>query len=643
MTGHPAPSLRNVGLAMRDGCTLAADVYLPDGPGPWPTVVMLTPYSKDAYHGIIDANYLAYYARNGYAAAIVDFRGTGSSEGVKPDAFQSVESSDVYDSIEQLAAQDWCDGNVGIWGVSYSGIAALRAAAAHPPHLRAVVAVEGSTDPYEYEVMRSGATGLAMIVGEWSGMMMCFNSLPAFAGTPGDNAAEVWAAHLDALTPWHFAWRDHPVRDHYWQGRDVDPASVDVPTMIITGWRDTNTLGAWRDFTSLKGPRRLIAGPWQHGQPDRDSNRPIHSINEMIQWFDRWMRSGPATTTDPQPVNLYVLGRDEWESYRDWPVATTTRTLYLTGDSRLSDSPPAHRHDVPVVFDATVGIHGGLGTSHVPQDQSGDDERSTLFSSEVLGEPLEIIGQIEAELELTGVHPDADVAVRVVDVGPDGSSTLVAKGFLRLSNLAPDYVGETVTQSATTVRVACNPTRYHVAAGHRIRLAVAAADFPEIWPPARAADYAITVGGEQTRSSRVTIPQPAEPPAGTPVFGPPDASLVRQPAAPSRSSLTISSPDASGAASVAATAGLSLTTFDGDRVDLTVNHRASTFVRHPDRTQLTTDSRLTIQQPHRTVTIDACSYSSHDMASATVDIAIDGRTIHHKHFRHTPSTARPQP
>ena len=124
---------------------------------------MYTPYSKDAWAGVLYERYFRFLADSGFAAVLCDFRGTGASGGVKDDAFEAQESEDVYDLIEGLAGCPWCDGNVGICGVSYGGITALRARAARPPHLRALVAIEGSTDPYAFEVLRYGAPGLAMI------------------------------------------------------------------------------------------------------------------------------------------------------------------------------------------------------------------------------------------------------------------------------------------------------------------------------------------------------------------------------------------------------------------------------------------------------------------------------------------------
>jgi uncharacterized protein len=531
------PTLRNVGVTMRDGATLAADVYLPDGDGPWPTVVLSFPYSKDVWLGVSYSNYLAYFAEHGYAAAVADFRGTGASEGVMADAFGAVESSDVYDLVEGLAGQSWCDGNVGVWGVSYGAITALRAAAARPPHLRAVVAVEGSTDPYEHEVMRFGVPGLAMVVGEWSTEMLCVNALPPTSGTPRGEPSRVWVEHLDGFTPWHFAWRDHPTRDAYWQGREVDPARIDVPTMIITSWRDTNTHGAWRDFEALTCPRRIISGPWQHGLPDEAATDPIHSVDEMVRWFDIWLRHGGSPSGDPEPpVNLYVLGTGEWESYDRWPLETRPRTFYLGAERALRDAPAPVTGSVPVDFDATVGIHGGLGMRHAPQDQSGDDDRSTIFTTDPLVDAIDVVGHISVSLNIEFDQPDTDIAVRVVDLAPGGPSTLISKGFLRLSN-PPDYTGVAIAPAAASVTVRCSPTRYHVSAGHRIRVAFAGADFPEIWPVGQASDYSIMVGGDPAESSRITFEEPVDRPVGSPAFDAPNRALAWKQVTPKESSL----------------------------------------------------------------------------------------------------------
>jgi predicted acyl esterase len=623
---------------MRDGTTLAADVYLPDCAGPWPTLVLYFPYSKDLWMGVRYANYLAYFASHGYAAVVADFRGTGASEGVMPDAFAAIESSDVYDLVEGLADQPWCDGSVGMWGVSYGGISALRAAAARPPHLRAVVAVEGSTDPYAHEVMRSGVPGLAMVVAEWATLMLCVNALPPVNGVPRGEPEPLWDAHLDALTPWHFAWRGHPTRDDYWQGRDVDPARIDVPTMIVTSWRDTNPHGAWRDYEALSGPRRIIAGPWQHGLPDEADTDPIHTVGEMRRWFDIWLRSEQPSDDPQPPVNVFVLGADRWESYDRWPLRTRALTLFLGADGTLDDVPDSRQARTPVAFDATVGIHGGLGMAHAPEDQRGDDQRSTLFTTHPLDQPVDIVGQISLRLNVEFTEPDTDIAVRVVDLVPDGGSALIAKGYLRLSNPA-GCARLAVSPPAADVTVECNPTRYRVAAGHRIRLALAAADFPEVWPVRAPADYSVAVGGDVLSASRMILHEPIDRPVGRPEFEAPDRDLVWRQRRPRVSTLSVSPPDADGIAAVVGSVATSTETFDGHRVDVSHEYKISTSARRSDRTQLSTTSTFRVQEPHRTVAVDASTYTGGDVAAATVSVAVDGVTVFADSRRHRPRRA----
>jgi uncharacterized protein len=631
------PTLRNVGVPMRDGAVLAADVYLPADTGPWPVLLLHYPYSKDVWLGNSYSNYLAYFAEHGYAAAVVDFRGTGASEGLMPDAFRAIESADVYDVVEQLAEQPWCDGSVGVWGVSYGGIAALRAAAARPPHLRAVVAVEGSTDPYSCEVMRFGAPGLAMIVGEWATQMLCVNALPPTSGTPGGEPDRVWAEHLDALTPWHFAWRDHPTRDRYWEGREVSASDIECPTMIFTSWRDTNPRGAWEDFEALTGPRRIIAGPWLHGIPDEATTEPICSVHEMVRWFDRWLKDAESGIDREPPVSVYVLGAEQWESYERWPPHTRARTLYPSADGALRDAPDDGSKAMPVTFDATVGIHGGLGMRHAPPDQGGDDGGSTLFTTAPLDAPLDVVGEPVITLRIEFAEADTDVAARMLDVAADGSSTLIAKGYLRLSN-PPDYTGRAIAPPSATVTVPCNPTRYRVAAGHRIRLALAGADFPEFWPVRLAADYSVIVGGDPAGASRVILNELLDTSVGSPSFQPPDPALRWRQLKPKESILQLNPPDEDGAASVVGGIDSSIVTVDGDRLDVSHRFEISTRSRRPEQTQLSTTSQFQLRQKHRTLVVDAVSHTASDVATATVSVAVDGDTIYEGTRRHRPTS-----
>ncbi|WP_181786018.1 CocE/NonD family hydrolase [Streptomyces phytophilus] len=623
--------LRNIGLVTRDGTVLAADACCPSGEGPWPALIVYVPYNKDMWIGPRWANRLGYFASRGYVSVLVDFRGTGASGGSKGDAFEAVESADVYDIVEAVADKPWCDGRVGMWGVSYGGITSLRAAAVAPPHLKAVVAIEGSTDPYEYEVMRNGAPGLAMIEAEWASIMLAVGAVPPVAGVPGGDVEAVARGHYDGLCPWVFPWMDHIARDDYWAGREVDAGLIEVPTMIVTSWRDTNPTGAWRDFNAVTGPRRIIAGPWQHGLPDCDATDPIDTLHEMCRWFETWIRGEESGLAAEPVVSAYVLGAGEWEGYDSWPPVTKAVELFLTASGGLVPVAPLDRSDVPVLFDASVGLQGGLGMAHPPGEQTEDDVRSTLFESAPLEETLDIVDRVRVELAVTVQSLETDIAVRLVDVDPTGRGVLVARGFLSLSNLPP-YVGDGIEVPETRAHVDLHPVRYRVRRCHRLRLAVAAADFPEIWPGVTGSDYLVVAGGPDP--SRILVPCLTAPALSTPTFGKPDMESAAEVVQTNDSTLDVFRGGPDEEAGVVGHTTTRLLATDGSPVEFEHEYRITTVPRRPERTQLATSTRIVVTHPDRRLEIEARTDRDQEVAEATVEVVVDGEVFFSKSFQH---------
>jgi uncharacterized protein len=627
--------IHNLALVARDGVALAADAYLPAGEGPWPTVVTYLPYVKDAWVGVHIDGYLRYFAKYGYASVIVDFRGTGASGGGKPEAFEARESEDVYDIVEALAAEPWCDGRVGMWGQSYGGITALRAAAAAPPHLCAIVAIEGSTDPYLYEVMRYGVPGLAMIYGEWSSWMLALNALPPVAGVPtGVDPDAVWREHLEALRPWHFDWPQHPRYDDYWNGRSVDAHRITVPTLFITSWRDGTLAGPWNDFAQVAGPRRMIAGPWQHGIPDEAPAHPINSSAEMLRWWEQWLGGVDPDGDCQATVSVFVQGADRWEAHDSWPPETVIARMYPTAlDGALSRAAPTDSIRVPVAFDATVGSNGGLGTQHRPIEQSPDDERSLCFDSPPLERPLDIAGTVCVMLSIPDHDVGSDVAVRLEDVASDGSSALITKGYRRLSN-PPPYRPEASAIVNDPVAIELNPTRFRVREGHRVRLAVAAADFPEIWPTAATSGFTVELGPQTWLSIPVLDGSVALP---EPVFEPLDASVITEATRSVSDGYSVVRDGSH--VSIQGIAGAQYLTPRGDHVSQAHTYGLSTEAGDPGSTVLKTDSLIEVIRPSRRLRAEASTLSSPRVHRATVRVLVDDQLVYERAFGPTDEEA----
>ncbi|TDD14906.1 CocE/NonD family hydrolase [Nonomuraea diastatica] len=633
----PMPRLvRHVPLTMRDGVRLDSNVYLPDEDSSdlWPVIVASNPYSKDAWFGPRATPQIERFTAAGYAVAVVDFRGTGSSEGVKSDAFERVEQDDIYDIIELLADQPWCTGQVAVWGLSYGGITALRAATSGAPSLRAVASIEGSTDPYTGEVVRKGALGLAMIIGEWSTMMLALVALPPTAPWLRPSA---FTARLRASKPWHDAWAGHPHRDHYWQGRESDPAAIDVPTLIITGWRDTNISGAWRDFEAIRAPRRIICGPWLHGMPEGQEQAPVDSVALTIDWLDEHVRGIPPQAPQTPTVSTYIMGAERWEFAERFPaVPSVDRALHLTQDA-LSAGPPAAPGRVPVTFDATTGVAAGLGMAAAPHDQTRDVARSAAFTSDVLDSPLDIAGAPRISLSLAVAHLDVDIVAKLNDLAPNGHTTLITRGFQRLSN-PPPYTGTPeppdTSDTGHHIELGFDPIRYQLKSGHRLQLTLSAADFPEYWPQLSAAGYDVLVGSESNSILRLpTVPAPREMTAPFELPAPPRATEDRR---MTDRQMTVTIEENTDDTEVVVRGGWQSKgrTVEDEPIELIHTYEISTRAHHPAATRLTTQTDITVGTTGEVRTVHAaCSLNPHGSNSA---LRVIGNDIDEDRRWHTP-------
>ena len=143
----------DVAVPARDGTTLLADLFQPDAEGAFPALVSFSAYPRQiqdvgAPLGFIEAGASDFFVPRGYAHLIVNARGTGGSGGVYS-LLDQQEREDLYDVVEWAAAQPWCDGNVGMLGVSYFAMAQLGAAAMKPPHLKAIAPLLATDDVYD--------------------------------------------------------------------------------------------------------------------------------------------------------------------------------------------------------------------------------------------------------------------------------------------------------------------------------------------------------------------------------------------------------------------------------------------------------------------------------------------------------------
>lgn len=488
----------HVRIPMRDGQHLSAYLYFPSGPGPWPAVF------EQRYASLTGAGTrkaAADLARHGFVVAMVNFRGTHLSEGtwVGYRALGWGELQDGYDTCEWLGEQAWSTGKVGTFGSSQGGFAQNFLAVTQPPHLQCQYMVDTGLSLFQEGYRIGGVTRPERFQGQNAN---CRN--------PADNAALLRE------------WDQHPDYDDYWRAEDCSLhfARMDVPCFTIGSWYDFMVQGSVQSFIGRQhqgGPRargrqQLLLGPWLHGRLNKGQkvgellypdNAVWPELDHMVRWFNRWLK-GEANGIDKEPaVRYYVMGAvgeagapgNVWRSADDWPPKTERTPFYLQADGGLAASAPA-TPEARTTYASDPRQPMSLPGRGFPGAQ---DARAFEAQSEVrtwttapLEQPLEITGEITADLWFSSTAPDTDVLLRISDVYPDGRSVLLMDYPLR-TRYREGFDRQVLLTPGKPARL-----QWHIGwtslilnRGHRLRVTVASTGAPLYEPNSQ-------TGGAQT-------------------------------------------------------------------------------------------------------------------------------------------------
>lgn len=553
----------HVRIPMTDGIRLAATLYVPDGPGPFPALLESIPYRKDDWTLTRDWPLHGAFAAAGYVSCRLDVRGTGSSEGLAEDEYVEREIVDNLAVIDWLAGQPWSSGAVGMFGISWGGFSALQAACRTPPALRAIIAAHFSHDRYEVDVHYVGGT---LHVGEsvyWPVEMAGENALPPDPERFGPGWRDEWRRRLERTPPWPVAWLRHQRRDDYWRHGSAIEAwdAIEAPVLAIGGLHDGYREAVLPVLEHVRAPSRGIIGPWGHCWPHAGSPGPsIDGIGLMVRWWDRWLK-GIDNGADREPAcSLYVVEPPVTEEYpaelpgRWWhidrvPTASPipARTPFMLsgngagGGGRLVEEgwqvavePPDSTWSGPPAVGLAAPFWCGLGEppQGLPTDQRPDDARSLTWTTEPLAEPLLIAGVPHVELWLAADQPIAQAAVRLEAVAPDGACALVARGIRNLTRPDPGAEEPRALTPGVPIHLELrlSTTGVRVPASHRLRLAVAGAAWPIAWPAPRA--FSLRVLHDRDHPSSLGLPADAGwfadggPDLGEPAFEPAETEAV---------------------------------------------------------------------------------------------------------------------
>ena len=261
--------VENVLIPMPDGIRLAAKLWLPAGAEkkPVPAIIEYVPYRKHEGTRTGDNSKHEYLAGHGYACIRLDIRGSGESEGKITDEYTPQEQKDGVAAIAWAAAQTWCDGQVGMIGISWGGFNGLQIAALQPPALKTIITIGSTDDRYATDVHYVGGC-LSKDNFDWSSTMMANNDLPPDPAFH-DNWRQMWRERLEANEPWILTWMKHQRRDAYWQQGSVceDFSKIKIPVYAVNGWADNYSESIPRLLAGLDVPRKGLIGPWAHSYP----------------------------------------------------------------------------------------------------------------------------------------------------------------------------------------------------------------------------------------------------------------------------------------------------------------------------------------------------------------------------------------
>jgi putative CocE/NonD family hydrolase len=532
---------RNVMVAMRDGVRLATDIYRPAGPGPYPAILVRTPYGKGGLSG--DGTY---FAEHGYAYVSQDTRGRFDSEGDFDVYVQ--DDADGLDTALWLNAQAWFDRQrgFGVYGDSYLASTALSVAEMRPPNLQAAYIAFASANYHDDGAWRGGAFQLAHNV-VFTAVTACPNLaartthaqllalLPSASNTDGlfalEDATPLDQDLLGNNCPWYHTWVINSDQNGYWDQLGLNHTAYfdqlpPIPIAFLSGWYDQFLGGTIIDYQGAPADVSLTIGPWVHDQPGRPSagdgafgqSATLDRRAETLHWFNRYLAGGDADSPQPNTVRYFLMGggpgvdRDgqigiggSWQTAPSWPPPDVQYTpYYLHASGQLSPDPPVRRSEPPDTYDydphdpvPTIGgnISSGLifapagayvqrCRSEWPACRGSTDELAARpdvlsYTSDPLDQDLVVTGPLSVELYAATSAADTDFTAKLVDLYPNGDAVNVADGIIRARYRSDKTSPHFVTPGRVNMyTIDLWHTAMRFVAGHRLRLDISSSNFP---------------------------------------------------------------------------------------------------------------------------------------------------------------------
>jgi uncharacterized protein len=551
-------------LTLSNGTRLAYDLILPTKGGvpaerPLPVLFKYTPYLRtyilydkygknivadlyrwseeeqeyvrknsrvDARGNLVDPllrnRYLGRMLKYGYAVVVVERPGTGASFGRSNMAFETL-ARETNEVLNWIAAQPWCDGNIGMYGESWQGQTQLAAASTGNRHLKAIFPAATWLDNYSSVIYPGGVYDKAFVnFFIWTQKILSSEVItPVDRDRDGTLLAQARQERTQGAGPSFadftrmFPFRDGAIPNGMkpW----IDAASAypflerinrsGIPIYLVAGWYDLFPRDMFLWYANLTVPKRLLARPLDHSQIDANQF-DLDYASEMHRWFDTWLKGIDNGIMKEPPIHYYLMGGDKeraWKTTDAWPPKDPATTGYYFGPGEtinqgiLTPSSPAapEAYDTHAVnYTTTTGKDSRWATANWPHKYSNmraNDAKALTYTTPALEAALPVIGHPVMHVWLRTDSPDLDVFAYLEEVDAKGDSTYITEGNLRASHRAlgrapydnlglpyhsyfksdqkPIPAGEPVELIFDLL-----PTAYQFSKGSRIRVTIACAD-----------------------------------------------------------------------------------------------------------------------------------------------------------------------
>lgn len=496
-------------VAMRDGVKLEVQVFLPEGTGPWPTILIRNPYASFKF---FNEGILRSFSQYGYAGVLVDSRGTGDSEG-KWEPYVN-ERNDGIDVLNWLVKQEWMNGKIGLYGHSYLSFSEWIIADVLPPQVKTMYISAFGTNRYE-QMYQDG-----MFKHDISTYWAIANSGIATTEKP----AELYKKALLVKPPieidtqlygtqlsWYRDWLKNASADSdYWkQGMWADlkeiPKKVTIPVFMKVGWYDHHLNGmieAYRNLPEkIKQQSRFLIGPWVHSQgTSGDIEYPESNIAGLdgtkvaLEWFDHHLQGRPYSRA--KSVETYIIREGTWKVWKDIPVKSPANTrFYLSKaegldykggslneklDTGVSAQKYIYDPDNPVpTTGGEVLFSGTVENGNKLQREPGARSDVLTFISEPLEEDLRVSGAINVKLFVGTDAEDTAFTAKIMEVFPDGKAynirdSITSLAYRNGSTAAQQYKRGSIVD----VGMELWPVTWTFKKGSRVRLDISSSNFP---------------------------------------------------------------------------------------------------------------------------------------------------------------------